>query len=193
VVSLAGYGIYIGLTVTMEKIIGFHGFSTGFASIVAAVITLGGIIGAGLLPPVSEKVGLRKPFLIIAGAVAIPTTLIIAYVGNKPAGVSSGLLLGFFLLPALPITFTMVGEMKEIGPRLAATAVGTLLAVGSIGSTFIPLLMEAFGVKKPAGIVDYRMGLVFLSALGLAALLAVVFFVKETGPRKAKEEIEAAA
>jgi MFS family permease len=192
VVSLAGYGIYIGLTVTMEKIIGFHGFSTGFASIVAAVITLGGIVGAGLLPPYSEKVGLRKPFLIIAGAVAIPTTLIIAYVGNRPMDVTSGVLLGFFLLPALPITFTMVGEMKEIGPRLAATAVGTLLAVGSIGSTFIPLLMEAFK-KTTGGLPDYRWGLVFLSVLGLAALLAVIFFVKETGPRKVKEESEAAA
>jgi MFS family permease len=192
VVSLAGYGIYIGLTVTMEKIIGFHGFSTGFASIVAAVITLGGIIGAGLLPPYSEKVGLRKPFLILAGAVAIPTTLMIAYVGNKPLDVTSGMLLGFFLLPALPITFTMVGEMKEIGPRLAATAVGTLLAVGSIGSTFIPLLMEAFK-KTTNGLVDYRWGLVFLTALGVAALLAVIFFVKETGPRKRLEEDEAAA
>jgi MFS family permease len=192
VVSLAGYGIYIGLTVTMEKIIGFHGFSTGFASIVAAVITLGGIIGAGLLPPYSEKVGLRKPFLILAGAVAIPTTLMIAYVGNKPLDVTSGMLLGFFLLPAPPITFTMVGEMKEIGPRLAATAVGTLLAVGSIGSTFIPLLMEAFK-KTTNGLVDYRWGLVFLTALGVAALLAVIFFVKETGPRKRLEEDEAAA
>ncbi len=189
IVSLAGYGIYIGLTVTMEKIIGFHGFSTGFASIVAAVITLGGIVGAGLLPSVSEKVGLRKPFLIIAGAVAIPTTLIIAYAGNKPIDVISGLILGFFLLPALPITFTMVGEMEEIGPRLAATAVGTLLAVGSIGSAFVPLLMEAFK-KTTRGDVDYRWGLVFLAALGAAALMAVIFFVKETGPRISTQPAE---
>jgi len=185
VVSLAGYGIYIGLTVTMEKIMGFHGFSTSLASIVAAVITVGGIVGAGLLPPVSEKLGLRKPFLIVACAVAIPTTLIIAYVGNKTVDVSSGLLLGFFLLPALPITFTMVGEMSEIGPRLAATAVGTLLAVGSIGSTFVPLLMEVFK-KTPLVKVDYRLGLIFLAVLGLAALLAVIFFVKETGPRSSR-------
>ncbi len=73
--------------------------------------------------------------------------------------------------------------MKDIGPRLAATAVGTLLAVGSIGSTFVPLLMEAFGIKKPGGIIDYRWVLLFLAALGAFALLAVVFFVKETGPK----------
>jgi len=182
-VSLAGYGIYIGLTVTMEKIMGFHGFSTGFASIVAAAITIGGIIGAGILPGYSEKVGLRKPFLILAGAIAIPGVLLIAFVGNRPVDVTAGILMGFFLLPALPITFTVVGEMKDIGPRLAATAVGTLLAVGSIGSTFVPLLMEAFGIKKPGGIIDYRWALLFLAALGALALFAVIFFVKETGPK----------
>lgn len=194
IVSLAGYGIYIGMTVTMEKIGQFHGFSPGFTSILAAVITVGGIIGAGLIPPYSEKIGLRKPFLILAGAVAIPAVLLIAFMGSKLVGIASGVLLGFFLLPALPVTFTVVGEMKDIGPRLAATAVGTLLAVGSIGSAGIPLLMEAFARKVPAsesiarhielGAIDYRWALLFLTALGIAALLAVIFFVKETGPKK---------
>lgn len=188
IVSLAGYGVYIGLTVTMENIMGFHGFSASFASMVAAVITIGGIIGAGLLPGVSEKVGVRKPFLLVAGAISIPTILIIAFIGSKPLDIASGVLLGFFLLPALPITFTMVGEMQEIGPRLAATAVGTLLAVGSIGATFVPLLMEVFGIKKSGGTIDYRWGLVFLSVLGLAALLGVIFFVKETGPKRVAAE-----
>jgi MFS family permease len=184
IVSLAGYGIYIGMTVTMEKIMGFHGFSTNFASYVAAGITIGGIIGAGILPVVSEKVGLRKPFLILAGAVAIPGVLIIAFIGSRFVDLSVALVMGFCLLPALPITFTMVGEMKEIGPKLAATAVGTLLAVGSIGSAFIPLLMEAFARKQPGNIIDYRWAILFLAALGVAALLAVVFAVKETGPRR---------
>ena len=193
IVSLAGYGIYIGMTVTMEKIMGFHGFSTSFASYVAAGITIGGIIGAGILPSVSEKVGLRKPFLIVAGAVAIPAVLVIAFIASKPLDLAFAIIMGFFLLPALPITFTMVGEMPEIGPRLAATAVGTLLAVGSIGSAFIPLLMAVLGKKVPSseiaakgllsGAIDYRWAILFLAALGVAAVLAVVFAVKETGPR----------
>lgn len=191
-VSLAGYGIYIGLTVTMEKIMGYHGFSTGFASLVAAGLTIGGIVGAGLLPGYSEKVGLRKPFLLIAGAVAVPAVLVIAFLGNRPIDMTAGILMGFFLLPALPITFTIVEEMKEIGPRLAATAVGTLLAVGSIGSTFVPLLMEAFGIEKGAGVVDYRWALVFLAALGVVAVAAVMVFVKETGPKRAAAPAELA-
>jgi MFS family permease len=183
-VSLVGYGVYISLTVTMEKIMTFHGsgFTTQFAALVAAAITVGGIIGAAVLPGVSEKVGLRKPFLILAAAPAIPGLLILAFIGNKPSDIVVGAIMGFFLLPALPISFTIVGEMPEIGPKLAATAVGTLLAIGSIGSAFVPLLVRALGKSKGGDIIDYRLAVGLLAALVAVALVLVILYVKETGP-----------
>jgi MFS family permease len=190
IVSLAGYGVYIGVTVTMEKMMQYHGFNASFAASVAAGITVGGIVGAGLIPPYSEKVGLRKPFLILAGSVAVPALLIIAFVGNKPLDIALGILMGFFLLPALPVTFTIVGEMEEIGPKLAATGVGTLLAVGSIGSAGVPLLMDIFA-RKVGGLTDYRWAILFLAALAIVAVVGVIFFVRETGPKR-KEAKKAA-
>ena len=188
-ISLIGYGIYMALTVTMEKIITYHGagFTANFASFVAAGITLGGIVGAAVIPEISERVGLRKPFLILATLVAMPTVFLIAFIGNKTVDLSSAIIMGLFLLPALPIIFTMVGEMKEIGPRLAATAVGILFAIGSIGSVLIPYLMEILSKKKPGGIVDYRWAILMLAVLGLLGLLVIIFWVKETGPKKRAE------
>jgi len=182
-VSLIGYGVYIGLTVTMEKIIGYHGFSSSFATIVAAAITFGGIIGAATIPGISEKIGLRKPFLIIAALATLPMGLIIGFVGVKFLDVLSAFLLGLFLLPALPITFAIVGEMEEIGPLFAGAAVGTLMAVGNIGSLLVPLGMELFKRETEAGLTDYRMSIVFLGVLGVLGLIAVILWVKETGPR----------
>jgi MFS family permease len=188
-ISLIGYGIYMALTVTMEKIITFHGagFTANFASFVAAGITLGGIVGAAVIPEISERVGLRKPFLILATLITMPTVFLIAFIGNKTVDLSSGIIMGLFLLPALPIIFTMVGEMKEIGPRLAATAVGILFAIGSIGSVLIPYLMEILSKKKPGGIVDYRWAILMLAVLGLLGLLVIIFWIKETGPKKRAE------
>jgi len=188
-ISLLGYGIYIALTVTMEKIITFHGagFTTSFAAFVAAGITVGGIVGAVIIPGLSDKVGLRKPFLILATLVTMPAILIIAFIANKPIDLLSGIIMGLFLLPALPIMFTIVSEMKEIGPRLAATAVGTLFAVGSIGSVAVPLLMEVLANKKTASIVDYRWSLLMLTVLGLIGLVVIILWVKETGPKKKAE------
>ncbi len=183
-VSLLGYGIYISMTVTMEKIMGFHGFSKSFASLVAGGITLGGIIGAAVLPGLSEKIGLRKPFLIMAALVNIPAMLFIAYIANRPVDLLSGFIGGFVLLPALPITFTIVGEMEEIGPRLAATGVGVLLAVGSIGSVAVPLLMEVFAKRQPESeLIDYRWSLVAMAIMGAIAVLVVWRYVRETGPK----------
>jgi MFS family permease len=185
-VSLVGYGVYISLTVTMEKIMTYHGagFTTKFAALVAAGITVGGIVGAAVIPGLSEKVGLRKPFLILAAAPAIPGLLVLGFIGNKPSDLIIGIIMGFFLLPALPITFTIVGEMPEIGPKLAATAVGTLLAVGSIGSAFVPLLVRALGRKGAGDIIDYRLAIALLAALVAVALVLVIIYVKETGPKR---------
>lgn len=182
-ISLIGYGVYIGLTVTMEKIIGYHGFSSSFASMVAAAITIGGIIGAATIPGISEKIGLRKPFLIIAALVTLPTGLVIGYVGIQFLDVLSAFLLGLFLLPALPITFTIVGEMEEIGPLFAGAAVGTLMAVGNVGSLLVPMGMELFKREAEAGVTDYRLSIVFLGVLGVIGLIAVILWVSETGPR----------
>lgn len=186
-VSLLGYGIYIGLTVTMENLMRFHGFTAEFASLVAAGITLGGIVGAAVIPGLSEKVRVRKPFLVIATVVNIPAILVIGFVSNQPLDMLAGVIGGLVLLPALPVTFTIVGEMEEIGPRLAGTAVGTLLAVGSIGSAGIPLLMELgiFARKttvEGVAVTDYRWGMVFLVALAVAGLFAIIKYVRETGP-----------
>ena len=186
-IAALGYGIYMALTVTMEKIMKFHGFTATFAGYVAACITIGGIVGAALIPGLSEKVGLRKPFLMLATLVAIPTLLAIAFIGNKPTDIAAALIMGLFLLPALPILFAIVGEMEEIGPRLAATAVGILFAIGSIGSVVVPTLMELFAKKKAAGIIDYRWSLVMLVVLGLIGLLVIIFWVRETGPKKRAE------
>lgn len=183
-VSLAGYGIYIGVTVTMEKIITFHGtgFSAGFASLVAGFITLGGIIGAVVMPAVSERLGLRRPFLLAAAAVGIPGLLLIGMVPNAAVHVVAALVTGFFLLPALPLTFTIVGEMEEIGPRLAATATGTLLSIGSVGSVAVPLAMELFARKRSAIVIDYRVSVLVLVALAAIAVFIVWRYVRETGP-----------
>lgn len=180
-ISLIGYGTYIGLTVTMEKIMAFHGFSTAFASYVAAGLTIGGIIGSVVIPGLSDRYGRRKPFLVTAAAAMVPAALVMAFVGSRAIGMGAVILLGVFMLPALPITFAIVGEMEEIGTAFSGAAVGTLMAVGNAGSLVVPVGMELLA-RETAGVADYRLSLVFLAVLGAIALAVTVFRVKETGP-----------
>ena len=184
-VSVIGYGVFQSLTLTMEKVITFHGagFTKNFASLVAMSITISGIVGLIVLTQFSDRIGRRKPFLVAAAVVVIPCLVLIGIVPNKALNIIGAVFMGFFLLAALPISYTIVGELPEIGPMLAGTAVGVLTSLGDIGSVVIPALMEAVAIKKTAEVIDYRWAIVMFVCLGVVALLGVIFWVKETGPK----------
>ncbi len=184
-VSFIGYGIYNALTLTIEKIITFHGpgFTKNFASLVASSITLAGIVGLVVLSALSDRIGRRKPFLIAAAVATIPCLALIGIASSKALNLIGAIIMGFFLLVALPISYTAVGELEEIGPLLAGTAVGVLTSLGDLGSVAIPSLMELVAIKKTAEVIDYRWAIVMFMCLGVVALLGVVFWVKETGPK----------
>ncbi len=67
-----GMGTYITLMITMEKLMGFHGFSARFAALVAGALTLGGIFGSMSLPAVSDRLGRRRPFILLPAALPSP-------------------------------------------------------------------------------------------------------------------------
>lgn len=188
-----GMGFYITLMVTMEKVMGFHGFNTTFASIVAGSMTMGGIAGSATVPPVSERIGRRRPFIILPALVAMPLAVIIAFVPLAPIDLVGAVLLGYVLLAAQPVIFTMLGEMEDVGPELAGTAVGILFGLGSIGQIVVPLFIELFRRTSPSGQLDYRWSMLILGATGIAGFLAVLRNIPETGIRASKGSAKSGA
>ncbi len=178
-----GLGLYGGLIVTAEKMMRFHGFDARFAALVAGGLTFGGILGTLVIPTVSNRLGRRRPFIYIAAGLMVPCTLALAFLGSQAIDLAAALLLGFFLLAAQPIVFTMLGEMEDVGPRLAGTAVGAVFAFGSFGQVLLPLLMELFKVQGASGALDYRWSIAILAAIGLVGFLFIMRSIPETGPR----------
>jgi len=178
-----GMGLYISLLITMEKLMRFHGFSTEFAALVAGVITVGGILGSAVLPAISDRIGRRRPFILMPAATAIPLSVCIAFLPVRSLDVACAAALGFIMLAAQPVLFTMLGEMEDVGPQLAGTAVGVLFGLGSIGQVVIPLLIELLHRTSPSGMLDYRWSILILAALGLAGFLLVIRNIPETRPR----------
>jgi len=177
-----GMGIYIALLITMEKLMSFHGFSTEFAALVAGALTVGGIFGSAILPAISDRIGKRRPFILIPATTAIPLSVGIAFLPVRSLDIACAAALGFIMLAAQPVLFTMLGEMEDIGPQLAGTAVGVLFGLGSIGQVTIPLLIELFHRTSPSGTLDYRWSILIMAALGLAGFLVVIHTIPETGP-----------
>jgi MFS family permease len=85
------------------------------------------------------------------------------------------------MLAAQPVIFTILGEMKDVGPQLAGTAVGILFGLGSIGQIVVPLLLEIFVRTSATGLLDYRWSMLILGVAGIAGFLAVARDIPETG------------
>lgn len=181
-IFLWGMGIYIALLITMEKLMSFHGFSTEFAALVAGALTVGGIFGSAILPAISDRIGRRRPFILMPAAIAIPLSAVLAFLPIRSLDLVCATVLGFIMLAAQPVLFTMLGEMEDVGPQLAGTAVGVLYGLGSIGQIVIPLLVELFHRTSPSGTLDYRWSMLVIAALGLAGFLFVIRNIPETGP-----------
>lgn len=177
-----GMGFYITLMVTMEKLLAYHGLSASFAAVAAGAMTMGGILGSATVPLISGRLGRRRPFIMLPALTAMPLATVIAFLPVAATAIAGAVLVGFILLSAQPVIFTMLGEMEEVGPRLAGTAVGILFGIGSIGQVVVPLLLELFARTSRTGLLDYRVSMLMLGAAGLAGFLAVMRDIPETGP-----------
>jgi MFS family permease len=128
------YPNYFFVFVNSEQSIG------GFAS---GLIILAGLVGTVVITRISDRVGRRKPFLILAVFVCTPMLYLM--------GTTSGIILfiavavfGFFLLALEPLVFQTMVELKAIGPAIAGLGLGLMLTVGHVGSSVIPLVFGDF-------------------------------------------------
>jgi len=136
VLFFIGIGIFNAVTTWIEQILGPRGFSAEQAGIAGAAMILGGIIGACILPPLSDRVRKRVPFLVLATSFTIPGLAGLAFANNYALLLGSSFVLGFFTMSAGPIGFQYGAELSYPAPE--STSQGILLLAGQIsGAAFI--------------------------------------------------------
>jgi len=141
-IALIGIGVFNGLASWLEKILNeLHQIPITDAGNVFAVLILSGIIGCIVIPMVSDKVMKRKPFLIAASAVGALGIVALMVSKSYSLNMLNGILLGFFLISALPIMLTMSTEIT--GAKYAGISVGWLQFLGNLAAVPIVLLLES--------------------------------------------------
>ena len=164
IVFFIALGIFNAITTWIEQIVSPRGFTIAEAGIVGALMMIGGIIGASILPVLSDKLRKRKLFMVIGAIGAIPGIVGMTYAGSYWLLLASGFVFGFFLLSAAPICYQYGAEICYPAPE--ATSEGLLLLAGQIsGIIFIfgmDILTAASASKTPAMLVF--MALMIVSA-----------------------------
>jgi sugar phosphate permease len=141
-----GLGTFNAVTTWIEAIVAPRGFSVTQAGSAGGLMIAGGVLGALVLPTLSDRSHRRLPFIIIC---LIGTTA--ALIGVTYAGTYAFLLLaafafGLFLLSAGPIGFQYGAEVAYPAPE--GTTNGLLLMMGQISGILFILGMDSF--KAPS-------------------------------------------
>ena len=155
IVFFIALGIFNAVTTWVEQIISPRGFTITEAGIAGALMMIGGIIGASILPPLSDKLRKRKILILIATIGAIPGIAGMTFVETYGLLLASCLVFGFFLMAGGPICYQYSAEICYPAPE--ATSQGLLLLAGQIsGIIFIfgmDILTAAGASKTPAMLV----------------------------------------
>lgn len=178
-VALVGIGAFNGLATWLEKMLNeLHGIAMTDAGNVSTALVMAGLIGCFVIPLISDKIGRRKPFLILASLLGAICMIVFIFIRGYVSNIINGVVLGFFLISALPIMLTMSAEIT--GPKYAGVSVGYLQLMGNIAAVVLVASMEA--LRSATG--QFIAPLVLLAVLLLGAFM-VSLWIKDTRPQSA--------
>jgi cyanate permease len=164
-VAFIGLGIFNGLTTWVENIIRPRGFSPNDAGTVGALMLVGGLIGAVLIPSLSDKQHKRQRFLYIGFALAIPGLLGLTFATTTWLLLLSSFWLGFFLVSTFPLGMQYAAEITHPTPEGTSNGMVQLFGQGAVVFVYI---MEA--MKSADGSFTPSL-LLAVGLLGLSVLL----------------------
>jgi cyanate permease len=127
---------------------------------------------------VSDRVGRRKPFLIISAIVQGICFIVLPAISGIPL-ITALIIAGAAIGTIVPVFLVLPVEIAEIGTALAATAGGLIFMIGNIGGFLGPIIagkvMDLTGANWP--------GFIFM---GTSLIIAgfCIFPIRETGQRK---------
>jgi cyanate permease len=146
VVFFVGLGVFNSVTTWIENILSPRGFSAEQAGITGGLMIVGGILGALIMPLMSDHYRRRIPFIIIALAGATAGLAGITYATSYGLLLFSAAAFGFFLLSSGPIGFQYGAEATF--PVSEGTSNGFLLLMGQISGIAFIFGMDSF--KSPS-------------------------------------------
>jgi MFS family permease len=164
-ISFIGLGLFNALNTWVETIIRPRGFTPSDAGTLGAVMLVGGVLGAVIMPTFSDKKRKRKPFILLGVALAIPGLFGITYATQPWLLFTSAFFFGFFLISTNPIGMQYAAEVTNPTPE--GTSNGLIQLFGQASVVYV-YMMSA--IKTPEG--SFTPGM--LLSVGLLLISAVL-------------------
>jgi MFS family permease len=159
-IFLVANGIFNGLSTWIEGVVRPRGFNPEQAGAIGGLLLLGGILGAFILPTLSDRIRKRKPFIVAGALGCIPGLLGITFAQHYGLLLASAFEFGFMLIGIAPIGYQYAAETTYPVPE--GTSNGMLTLAGQVSVVFI-FMMEALRGKDGS----FSLPLVLLAGLML--------------------------
>jgi sugar phosphate permease len=160
-----GLGVFNAVTTWIENILNPRGFTNTQAGITGGLMIAGGILGAIIIPMLSDRYQKRTPFIIIALAGATLSLVGITFATSYWLLLVSGTSLGFFLLSSGPIGFQYGAEITY--PTSEGTSNGMMLLMGQISGIAFIFAMDIFKSPQTGSMTIPLIVLIALMFLGI--------------------------
>jgi predicted MFS family arabinose efflux permease len=166
-----GFGVFVALATWLQTLLEPSGVSEQSAGALLVGMVLAGLIGCAVLPPLLARRGAERAFMraaVLTSALGCAALGAVSMLGTRAAVIA---LMGFVLLPALPIILTTA-------ERLAGPAAGTAGAIvwmaGNLGGLVVALIVQVLVHDPLAAFLSMAavslLGVPFASRFPLPAL-----------------------
>ncbi len=165
-VSFIGIGIFNGINTWIEGIIQPRGFTSTDAGTLGALMLVGGVLGAVIIPPFSDRQHKRQRYLLLGITLAIPGLVGVTFAEVFWLLGLSAFMLGFFLVSTLPIGMQYAAEITYPTPE--GTSNGLIQLFGQASVVFV-LIMDLMKTADDS----FTPSLVLAMVLLLASVLVI--------------------
>lgn len=131
---------------------------------------VGGIIGAIILPVLSDKLRKRKPFLVITMAGVLPGLAGLTFFTGYGMLLAASFVLGFFIMSAGPIGFQYGAEVGHPTPE--STTQGLILLSGQISGVIFIFAMDRLRSPETGSMTPFM--IVFLALMLVSVVMAAL-------------------
>jgi len=171
-------GGYLGASGSLPYLLKAQGWSANQADLVISLVLWLFVLGSMIVPTISDRIGLRR---IVFTVCLIPAGLAIFGCFFLPspwiwgAAAIWGLCAG-----AIPLVMAVPLELPEVGPALAGSAMGLIMAAGNVGGFIFPLVTAPLAAINPLWVG------VLCGIIGFSGTALVIWGVVETGEKARK-------
>jgi MFS family permease len=175
IVYFVGLGIFNGISTWVENIIRPRGFTPIDAGTLGASMIVGGILGAVIVPILSDKLHKRQRFMLLGVLLAIPGLVGVTFATSLWLILLSAFWMGFFLISVAPVGMQYVAEVTYPAPE--GTSNGLIQFAGQLSVIYV-YIMEAMKSTNGA----FTSSLVLSVGL-LLVLVGVITQMKDPPPQ----------